>query len=81
MPDVLNIRPLDIHIEMRISLSELNMLADFLDMCEFTLDKDDEQQVEMHDFVTKEFFPFINKLTDDLMSGAAHGIRSDSKIS
>lgn len=77
MPDVINIYPLDIHIEMRMALSELNMLADFLDQCEFVLDKDCKENIECHEYVMKKFFPFINKLTDDLMSGAANGVRTN----
>lgn len=72
MPQVMNIYPLDVHVEIRMSLSELNKLADFLDQCEFVLDKDCDENVACHNYVTKEFFPFINKICDDLMRGAVN---------
>lgn len=80
MPEVVNIYPLDIHVEVRMSLSELNMLADFLDQCEFTLDKDSKENVECHKYVMRKFFPFINKLTDDLVKESVDGLRSDSTV-
>lgn len=78
MPDVLNIYPLDIHTEIRFSLSELNLLADFLDKCEYQGDSEDEDNREHYDYVMKKFFPFLNQLTDDLMKGVSHGVGTDS---
>ena len=80
MPDVLNVYPADVHVEIRISLSELNMLADFLDQSEFVLDPDCDENVACHAYVTKKFFPFINRLTDDLMRGAGNVAGPDSQI-
>lgn len=73
MADVLNIYPMDVHVEIRMSLSELNMLADFLDSCEFVRDAENEKNIAAHEYVTEKFFPFLNKLTDDLMKGAGSG--------
>jgi len=78
MLEVINVYPLDVHVEMRMSLSEMTMLADFLDQCEFTIDKDCQENVACHKFVTEKFFPFINRVTDDLMKGTVNGIRPDS---
>lgn len=79
MPQVLNVYPLDIHTEIRFSLTELNLLADFLDKCEYQGDLSDPENNEHHEYVMKKFFPFLNQLTDDLMKGIPDGIRPDSE--
>lgn len=76
----MNIYPLDVHVEIRMSLSELNMLADFLDQSEFVLDKESDENVACYTYITEKFFPFINKLTDDLMRGAGNVAGPDSQI-
>lgn len=78
MPEVINIYPMDVHAELRFSLSELNLLADFLDKCEYQGDLEDPNHKAEHEFVIDKFFPFLNQLTDDLMKGFGHGSGPDS---
>ena len=64
--EIINVYPKELHIKLELSESELNNVLDFLNNCEAKLDLKDERQRIAHDFVTKEFFPALDKLSEDI---------------
>ena len=64
--EVINVYPKELHIKLELSESELNCILDFLNNCEAKLDLKDEAQKNAHDFVTKEFFPSLDRLSEDI---------------
>ncbi|MDY6957908.1 MAG: hypothetical protein SVK08_01990 [Halobacteriota archaeon] len=64
--EIINIYPKELHIKLELSESELNCLLDFLNNCEAKLDLKDEEQRKAHDFVVKEFFPGLDKLSEEI---------------
>lgn len=69
MVDVLNIYPKDWHIRIELSLEQLNMLLDFLDMCEFHGEPNNEKHMKAKEYVINEFFATLNKVTEDMERG------------
>ena len=64
--EVINIYPKELHIKIELSESELNYLLDFLDRSEVSLDLNDEYQAKCHNFVTKEFFPKMETISEEM---------------
>lgn len=66
MMEVINVYPKEMHIKLELSESELNHILDFLNNSEAKLDLSDLEQRKAHDFVTKDFFPQLDRLSEDL---------------
>ena len=66
---VLDVYPKDVHIQLELSVTELNLLLDFLDGCEYEIDRESDKSAEAHKFVTEHFFPMLDKLTQQIKDG------------
>lgn len=66
--EVLEVYPKDWYVKLELGFKELLQLLDFLDKCEFQGDLKDEKMVLANDFVTKKFFPELDKLADQIMT-------------
>ena len=61
------IEPKDIHVYIDFPLREIDMLLNFLDHCEMKADfKEEPEMADAAEFVHKEFFPELTRMTEDL---------------
>ena len=70
---ILNVYPKDWHTQIELSLTQVNQLLDFLDSCEFQGDPKDPKTNDAFQYVTKEFFPQLNQLSEDMKKGVDDG--------
>ena len=64
--EIINVYPKELHVKIEMSESELNYLLDFLNHCEARLDLNDDYQSKCNSFVTKDLFPQLHKLSEDM---------------
>jgi hypothetical protein len=65
--DILDVYPKDWHVRLELSITQVQKLLDFLDNCEFRDDPKNKELVEAKDYVIGEFFPKLDKLTEDMV--------------
>lgn len=59
MPEIRNIYPAQIHIDVKYTLEEIKMLRDFLSKCEFKAPLSEPQYAAANEFM-QSFFPFLD---------------------
>jgi hypothetical protein len=64
--NIVKVYPKDIHAVIDFSKEDLIMLLDFLDSCVVDYGNGDENLRKAGEYVTKELFPKLNQLCDDL---------------
>lgn len=64
--EIINIYPKELHLKIELTESELNFLLDYLDRSVANLDLTDEYQVECNNFVTKDFFPKMEVVSNEM---------------
>jgi len=67
--EILEVYPKDLHVRLELSMTQIQKVLDFLDNCEFTGDLKNEELVQAKDYVIGEFFPKLDKLTEDVVRG------------
>jgi hypothetical protein len=65
--DILEVYPKDWHVRFELSLTEVQKILDFLDNCEFQGDPKSREMIEAKDYVIGDFFPKLDKLTEDML--------------
>ncbi|RLA02599.1 MAG: hypothetical protein DRQ42_00215 [Gammaproteobacteria bacterium] len=64
---ILDVQAKDIHVTFEVSLTEINMLLDFLSRAKVTFDGAEEPEFKKTLlFVQDEFFPILDKLTEEV---------------
>ena len=71
--EVLEVYPKDWHVRIELSVTQVNQLLDFLDNCEFQGDPKDDELWKANNYVTKEFFPTLDRLAEEMKKGAIDG--------
>jgi hypothetical protein len=66
---ILDVFPKELHIQIELSDTELNLLLDFLDGCEYEIDEESDKSALAHAFVTDHFFPMLDRLTQEIKAG------------
>jgi len=61
--DVIDIFPEGWHVKLRFSEKQVDMLLDYLDHCEASLDLSDPKNLECHKYITEEFFPKLETIS------------------
>ena len=64
--EIINIYPKELHIKIELTESELNFLLDYLDRSVANLDLTDEYQKKCNEFVTKDFFPKMEVVSNEM---------------
>lgn len=64
--EVINIYPKELHIKIEFTETELNYLLDYLDRSVADLDLNDDYQAKCSDFVTKDFFPKMEVVSEEM---------------
>jgi len=67
--EILEVYPKDWHVRIELSLEKVKCILDFLDNCEFVGDMKAEHNIKAKDYVIGEFFPKLDKLTEDIQKG------------
>lgn len=70
---ILNVYPKEWHVQLELSLPQLEQILDFLDNCEFHGDPTDPKMNDAYEFVKNVFFKSLNGLTEDLKKGEVDG--------
>jgi hypothetical protein len=70
MPEVIQIRPKGIYVNIEFSLEEIKLLRNGLDRCELRIDKDVQEEIEIEQFFGKKLYPMADKLIKDLEDGS-----------
>ena len=65
--EILEVYPKDLHVRLELSMTEIQKILDFLDNCEFHGDLKNEALVLAKDYVIGDFFPKLDKLTEDIV--------------
>jgi hypothetical protein len=65
--DILEVYPKDWHVRLELTLTEITMLLDFLDKCEFQGDLTDKRYAQAKEYVTGDFFPKLDKLFEEMV--------------
>lgn len=66
---VLKVAPKDISVTMEISLVELRKLRDGLAIAKIDFNGEVNEEREAADFITRQFWPELNQLVEDLERG------------
>ncbi len=64
--DILAVYPKGWHVRIELTLEQVLKILDFLDKCEFHGDLKSEKDIAAKEYVTKEFFPKLDKLAEDI---------------
>ena len=64
--EIINIYPKELHLKIELTESELNFLLDYLDRSVANLDLTDEYQKKCNEFVTKDFFPKMEVVSNEM---------------
>ena len=64
--EIISVYPKELHTKLEFSESDLNYLLDFLNNCEAKLNLKDEYQGKCNAFVTKELFPKLQTLSEEM---------------
>lgn len=70
---ILNVYPKDWHVQVELSLTQVNQLLDFLDSCEFIGDPTDPKMNDCKHYVMDQFFPMLDNLSEDMKKGVPDG--------
>lgn len=70
---ILNVYPKEWHVQLELSLPQLEQILDFLDNCEFHGDPKDPKMNDSYQFVKNVFFKSLNGLAEDLRKGEVDG--------
>jgi len=65
--DVIGVEPKDIHVLLDFSIKEIDHILCFLD--EITCEVKGKRTQDSVDFVTKKFFPMLDKLHEEITEG------------
>jgi hypothetical protein len=65
--DILEVYPKGWRVRLELSMIQIQMILDFLDNCEFHGDLKDEALVKAKDYVIGDFFPKLDKLTEEMV--------------
>jgi len=64
---VLNVEAKDIHVTFEMSATELRQVRDALSIAKIEYNSEEDPQMALSaKFLTKEFYPFIHQLVEDL---------------
>jgi len=69
MPEVIQIRPKGIYVNIEFSMEELAMLKKGFDMIQINADLKDTEQFKVNDYIINKFYPFIRDIVKDLEHG------------
>ena len=64
--DVLKVFPKELHVRIDLTETEVAYILNFLDHCEATMDLSDEDNRKCNQFVTKELFPSLDLLYQEM---------------
>jgi hypothetical protein len=64
--EILDIIPEEVHVILKIRVTELDLLKTVLDKVEIVINKDNEKEVRAASYLTTEFYPFIEKTLKSL---------------
>ncbi len=64
--NLLGVYPADVRIVLEFSVNELEQMIIALDISTINFDGKDEKQVKSVNFLTKEFYPAIQKVIEDI---------------
>lgn len=67
--EILDVYPKDWHVRLEFSLEQIIYILDFLNKCEFKGDMKAVQNIKAKDYVIGEFFPKLDKLSEDIQKG------------
>jgi hypothetical protein len=67
--DIIRVYPKELYIRLELSESELEKILDFLNACTIDLTKAENPLIEAEKYVTKEFFPSLEALSQQIRSG------------
>lgn len=66
MPQVIQIRPKGIYVNIEFGLDELQKLVEVCDHIEVKINKNDARELAMADFFNGTFYTLIKKVVEDL---------------
>jgi len=70
MPEVIQVRPKGIYVNIEFPLDELKKLRDACNHIELKIDMKKPEEVAVGDYFTGTFYPFIRKIVEDLVDGS-----------
>lgn len=66
MCTIISVTPRDWHISLDFSYTQLEHLLTYLNRCKAAPDPDNENWEKADNYVRKEFFPMMDKLSDEI---------------
>uniref|UniRef100_A0A6M3LBP8 Uncharacterized protein n=1 Tax=viral metagenome TaxID=1070528 RepID=A0A6M3LBP8_9ZZZZ len=66
---ILNVEHRDIHIVLDVSYTELEHILTYLNRCTASPDPNNPDWEKVDEFVRKQFFPTLDKLSDQIKGG------------
>lgn len=64
--EIMGVYPKELHVKIELSETDLNYLLDYLNSCTAELNLSTEEGKKCDEFVTKEFFPSLNALCEEM---------------
>ena len=70
MAEVIEVKPKGIYVKIEFSLEELIKLKKAFDHCEITVDLNNPEEKDFHNYFVKEHSPLITQIVEDLTNGS-----------